>query len=80
MNVHIQVTTASGSKYELDQKGDKLFIRKGISLSGEVVKLHEAIRIGGVLHVDFIKENIYCTPDSSTTFLRTTPIIDIQIR
>ena len=80
MNINISITTQSGSVYELQQQGDKLFIRKGIRLSGEVVKIHEEIRVGGVLHVDFIRDGLYFTPDSSPMFLCTSPITDIVIR
>ena len=80
MNINITVKTESGSVYELQQKGDKLFIWKGIMLSGEVIKLYEEIKIGGVLHIDFIRDGLYGTPEAHPMFLRTTPITDIVIR
>ena len=80
MNINIVVTTKSGSVYELQQKGEKLMIQKGLLLTGEVVELHEPIRIGGVLHVDFIRDSLYCTPNTSKSFLRSTAITDITIR
>ena len=81
MNIRINVNTQSGSSYMLEQKGDKLFIRKGI-LSGTVIKIYEEIKVGGILHIDFIKDGLYGTPDAHTMFLRSTPItgIDILIR
>ncbi|MGN1301825.1 MAG: hypothetical protein ACI4U9_04825 [Clostridia bacterium] len=81
MNIHhISVKTKSGTVYELQQEGDKLFIQNGITLSGVVVKLYEPIRIGGILHLDFIKDGLYGTPEKHPMFLRSTKITDIVIR
>lgn len=77
----IIIKTQSGSKYELHYTGEKLYIRQGIAqLTGEVVKTYGKIEIGEPLHVDFIKDGLYGTPDSDPMSVKTTPIVDIEIK
>ncbi len=71
------IKTQSGSTYYLSQRDGRTFLMKGL-LIGEVVKFNEEVKVGGILNVELIKENMYGTPETSPSWLRTTPITEIR--
>lgn len=71
------IKTQSGSTYYLSQRDGRTFLMKGL-LIGEVVKFNEEVKVGGVLNVELIKENMYGMPETSPSWLRTTPITEIR--
>ncbi len=71
------IKTQSGSTYYLSERDGRTFLMKGL-LIGEVVKFNEEVKVGGVLNVELIKENMYGTPETSPSWLRTTPITGIR--
>ena len=81
MNVRtIILSTESGSQYMLYEENGETFFSKGIHLSGRIVKLHEEIKIGGSLHIDFCKHNIYNQLQDSVMFLKSPPITRITLQ
>ncbi len=71
------IKTQSGSTYYLSERDGRTFLMKGL-LIGEVVKFNEEVKVGGVLNVELIKENMYGMPETSPSWLRTTPITEIR--
>ena len=73
------VKTKSGSTYMMNHKDGKPYIQKGLYI-GEIVKIKEPIRIGGIINIDLIPLNMYGISTEDISFLRSTPIVDIVIQ
>lgn len=71
------IKTKSGSVYYLSERDGRTFLMKGL-LIGEVVKFHQEVKVGGVLDVEILKENMYGTAETLPTLIRTTPITEIR--
>ena len=74
----IIVKTVSGSIYQFTQKENRFFFIRG-TLSGEVVKMNNRLKVGQKLDFSFYKEGLYCTPQSIPMFLKSSPIQEIVV-
>lgn len=76
----ITVKTESGSIYEFTQKDGKTFFRKGIRLSGEVIRIKNApICVGKEIRMDIFKDGLYGNIEKELMICNTTPVEEISV-
>lgn len=78
MKISVHITTASGRIYQLTEKEGKTYITVGF-WDGELVKLHQAIKLGNELEVSFNKINIFGVKDAFTTYMKTDRITELVV-
>ena len=59
MTMTIQVKTTKNEDYIFTQKDGKTFFQGSFMIAGEVTKLHNKLKLGEKIRMDFRKEKLY---------------------